>query len=505
MTPKCRTRSETKNQASRSPSDSSMSAEESHNGIEMGKANDSVDTFSFEATAESALAGTSNAHEGGATESRELLHASAPNYSYEPSEYRGTMVKPLNGFGTLNYQPESFALRWINDHTSGNVHKDMPLISMLYNQNLILPEPAQKFIEQSPELLDEARWERLKAVFYGLYPANIQTKAYQILSGLSALEASRIIAKKTSRFAHEVILHPLSEKSCDEQDAASLNREIPEMIEELLRVFTGDFERFQTHLKSLGGYRTYGTSRDHSSEEDIRSVSQHWVESITSYFDTQNWLLEKRVLLFHFQHAEARFDPRTQWIHVKTRLLDRDSDESEHLPREILQLPLLQQYERPATSDEVDAEVACQMETFETGLMEYGTGSFKTFDAKCHNGHFEGFDFHVPYTRVSPSVCGSVLNLHCRYLPPEAKWEIVSKPVIWNTPKQYHSMRVYFDATKLCGLATTDPAFDSKLTPIDKSPFCLNCFSKNHRRVSYTKPQFGFAIPNQSVPKAIEM
>ncbi|KAM9930906.1 hypothetical protein OXX80_009249, partial [Metschnikowia pulcherrima] len=38
--------------------------------------------------------------------------------------YHGTQVKPLSQFGTFEIKPETRALKWISDHTSGKTHPD---------------------------------------------------------------------------------------------------------------------------------------------------------------------------------------------------------------------------------------------------------------------------------------------------------------------------------------------------------------------------------------------
>ncbi|KAM9926338.1 hypothetical protein OXX59_003300 [Metschnikowia pulcherrima] len=149
--------------------------------------------------------------------------------------YHGTQVKPLSQFGTFEIKPETRALKWISDHTSGKTHPDMPTISMLYNQDHCLPKAAGLFVSQSCELKEEARWEKLKAVFYSFYPANVQSRIHETLNGLSVLEASRIIAKKTSQFEHEVLLRPLEADSCNENDVMMIEKAIPET--ELVKPF----------------------------------------------------------------------------------------------------------------------------------------------------------------------------------------------------------------------------------------------------------------------------
>ncbi|KAM9935376.1 hypothetical protein OXX80_005056, partial [Metschnikowia pulcherrima] len=111
---------------------------------------------------------------------------------HEAIMYQGTHVKPLSYFGTFEIKPEICTLKWIYDHTSGKTHPDIPTISMLYNQDLCLPVAAELFVAQSRELEEEARWEKLKAVFTSS-TAHIQSHVHEVLCGLSVLEASRVI------------------------------------------------------------------------------------------------------------------------------------------------------------------------------------------------------------------------------------------------------------------------------------------------------------------------
>ncbi|KAM9907324.1 hypothetical protein OXX79_001029 [Metschnikowia pulcherrima] len=73
--------------------------------------------------------------------------------------YHGVMVKPLSSFGEFETDLNSQEWPWVCDRTSGEVHKDMKLVSKLYNQDLKLPSAALEFIMQSPTLQEEARWK----------------------------------------------------------------------------------------------------------------------------------------------------------------------------------------------------------------------------------------------------------------------------------------------------------------------------------------------------------
>ncbi|KAM9905890.1 hypothetical protein OXX79_001883 [Metschnikowia pulcherrima] len=69
--------------------------------------------------------------------------------SCEPEMYHGVMVKPLSSFGEFGTDLNSQEWPWVCDRTSGEVHKDMKLVSKLYNQDLKLPSAALEFIMQS--------------------------------------------------------------------------------------------------------------------------------------------------------------------------------------------------------------------------------------------------------------------------------------------------------------------------------------------------------------------
>ncbi|GEQ66762.1 hypothetical protein JCM33374_g425 [Metschnikowia sp. JCM 33374] len=416
----------------------------------------------------------------------------------EPEDYRGAMVKPLSLFGTFDIDPEVRELKWISDHTSGEVHKDTPTISMLYNQDLDLPEAAQRFIAQSPELLEEARWERLKAAFYGFYPSEIQHQAYQILSELSVLEASRIIAKITSRFANEVILKPFDD-ACGEGDVEKLKEEIPGMIEEVLKVITDACVKLNWRVMSLTRYVKYKGKCDFMTATDIKSQSKAWNYLIEDCQTSYKIFLENRVLLFQLSHAQVRFEPRTQWIHIRTQPFFPDSKETDSLPEDISGFPLLENHTITGEAESMNAAMASQIETFENGLSQFGTGAFINFDSKYHNGSFERYDCQIPYAKISPNYWVEVLRIHCEGLPSDTIRRIVpSRPVISRIPKRFHEIQAYFKFSSSSRPYSSIHKLGSKLTPNDGYGFCMNCFSESHRRVSCNKPKYGFGCPKKN-------
>ncbi|GEQ66765.1 hypothetical protein JCM33374_g428 [Metschnikowia sp. JCM 33374] len=376
----------------------------------------------------------------------------------ESEEYQGTMVKPLSYFGSFEIDPPILELKWISDHTSGNVHKDMATISMLYNQDLTLPETAQNFIEQSPELLEEARWERLKAAFYGFYPNNIQDQAYAFLSGLSALEASRIIAKKTSRMEHEAILQPLSGKLYKSQKKA-----------------------FKYEDKKI--LTSFNHGDNDYSLNDIRWGSGKWRSSIENYQVHTKSSVEAQLFLFQLQHSKARYEPRTQWIHVKTSPLYPDgkinSEEkvSKNLFRQVSMLFETRESLSGPNSMTMNKEVNRQFQRFEYWLQKYGTGPFGNFDALINNDFFQAYEFRVSYESVSPTMCSALLDYEFGHLD---TWIIVSKPDISGYQKEYHSILVYFNAGN--SPYNTICKFGSTLRKTDPYDFCFNCFGKDHNR-----------------------
>ncbi|GEQ66768.1 hypothetical protein JCM33374_g431 [Metschnikowia sp. JCM 33374] len=414
------------------------------------------------------------------------------NQSREPTEYHGTKVRRLSSFGSFEIDAEVRELKWISDHTSGKVHSDIPTISMLYNQNLTLPQEAQKFIEQSKELTEQARWERRKAAFYGFYPKDIQNTVTEALSRLSALSASRIIAMKTSRFAHEAILKPLK-GNFDSQDAALLNSEIPEMVANVSKEITYVFSLLESSEQTLSSYTSYGT-RVLEQERDILSHSRTWRGSSSIYQTNKNAIPEYRVLLFQLNHAEARFDPRTGWIHVKTPLIDVDSKESDEISAKFSRFPLLKKHELRGDSKGMNAAITSQLETFESGFSRFGPRALQNFDSKYQNDMFQEYVFRVPYDQISPDLCLSVLASHCRDLPPDSKWGIVSKPVFSGEPKKFHEIRVNFTFINNCRPESENCVFGSSLKPINPNEFCMNCFSEGHCLLECKSPKYGFAL-----------
>ncbi|GEQ66757.1 hypothetical protein JCM33374_g420 [Metschnikowia sp. JCM 33374] len=412
----------------------------------------------------------------------------------EPVAYRGTPISPLSYFGSFEIDPETPTLKWISDHTSGNVHPDMKTISMLYNQDLTLPETAQRFIEQSPELLEEARWEKLKAEFYGFYPTNIQDQAYACLSGLSELEASRIIAQKTSRMEHEAILQPLVGESCDYEDAKTLNEEIQGMIDTARKKTHEEAQALQNLENELRNHSSFDKGDKDYTWNEISWGSENWSSAIRKYQEHTKSSVEAQLFMFQLQHAKARYDPRTQWIHVKTSPLYPDGkiNSAEKASKELFsQVSRLfdseESFSRPSSMT-MNKEVNRQFQRFEYWLQKYGTGRFANFDALANNDLFQGYEFRVPYQSYSPKMCAAALHNEFRSC---YTWIIVSKPDISGYRKECHSILVYF--TKPCTPSKTNCKFGTTLRETVPHNFCFNCFGKVHKKSSCELPKYGFA------------
>ncbi|GEQ66756.1 hypothetical protein JCM33374_g419 [Metschnikowia sp. JCM 33374] len=407
---------------------------------------------------------------------------------HEPVQYRGHLVRPLSFFGYFEIKPEVCDLKWISDHTSGEVHPDMATISMLYNQNLTLPESAQKFIAQSPELLDEARWEKLKAVFYGFYPKRLQDQAFQYLSKATSLYARRLIAKKTSRFENEAILEPLPGKSCSYHNVRELNQEISKMIltartrvsQEQDALFRSEMRLRDEHCFDHGD-RKYTLN-------DIKYHSRKWTQSIKWHQEIAARLIEAELFVFQLENAEARYDTRTQYIHVKTKPVYPGNYYTDELFSQVSRLFASEDGVLKGTSREIKAEINSQFQRFEYWLQKYGTGLFRDCDAMSNNDLFHRFQFTVPYESVSPEMCSAILDLELKYR--SYSWIIVSQPEIVGYEKEYHVIRVYFNIKNLPKNSTFEPG--AQLSRCEYSGFCYNCFGRDHTASYCTFSKFGF-------------
>ncbi|GEQ66760.1 hypothetical protein JCM33374_g423 [Metschnikowia sp. JCM 33374] len=446
------------------------------------------------------------------------------------AEYRGTMVKRLSFFGSFDISPEVLQLKWISDHTSGNVHKDIPTISMLYNQDLTLPEPAQRFIEQSPELAEEARWERLKAAFYSFYPTQIQARAYQVLSNLSVLEASRIIAKKTSQFSHEVILKPTYGRGCDRKDAEELNKELSSMVEVVEKRIAPEINALTTAESTLRKYTSFKlTTTLIFHDPDYKNASQQWRAINQEYQSRTLNVFNLRKCLFHFQHAEATYDPRTQWIHVKTRPLFPHVKESDSLAEKSLQISLFEKDVMGGSSDVLDRETNLQIKEFGDELQTYGQHHFKEFESFHNNDSYEEFEFKYPYT-ITPDMGLNILGSHLGGDCPSEYWRINSVPQVPQYSQENHEIQVYLNmeqcnkakhmnpfnmpkpkpqfhfenqTTQFSMPAEVNLRVGSTLRLKDKG-FCSNCYAKGHHRRNCTAPKYGFALPVEKSLQKVE-
>ncbi|KAM9899024.1 hypothetical protein OXX79_005959 [Metschnikowia pulcherrima] len=423
---------------------------------------------------------------------------------HEAIMYQGTHVKPLSHFGTFEIKPEVCTLKWIYDHTSGKTHPDMPTISMLYNQDLCLPVAAELFVAQSRELEEEARWEKLKAVFYSLYSAHIQSHVHEVLCGLSVLEASRVIAKKTSRFEHEVLLRPLEADYCNENDVLMLEEAIREVIPKVIERISSEADQVTVSESYLQPYTEYPAytmndnswwSRNQASHKDIADKSKHWVWRIEMYQMYSRRGHEACLWLFQLENSNCRFDPRTLWIHLKTTPRLCASKEDERIPEVLRKLPMLDDYCLEGDAEKRKSATRNQIEQLEIALKELDIPFLQNLDSLHNHNIFEQFELCVPYARFSPKSCTTILQSHFNNWLNGDEYFIVSKPILSAVPRSHHTMRVYIDMSKVKEPNKASRYMDSTLLRFKPYEFCFNCFSKAHTTNKCTETKRGFGQP----------
>ncbi|KAM9926337.1 hypothetical protein OXX59_003300 [Metschnikowia pulcherrima] len=414
--------------------------------------------------------------------------------------YHGTQVKPLSQFGTFEIKPETRALKWISDHTSGKTHPDMPTISMLYNQDHCLPKAAGLFVSQSCELKEEARWEKLKAVFYSFYPANVQSRIHETLNGLSVLEASRIIAKKTSQFEHEVLLRPLEADSCNENDVMMIEKAIPEVIPkvvERISCYAEAVKKAERHLQSYTEYSPYPINADEWRYKDglhneLMCKSVAWVKNLQDYQIYARKGHEACLWLFQLEHLTHRLDPRTLWIHLKTQPLLRAQTKDKRIPEVFREVSIFDEYCLKGGAEKTHRAMRNQIEQLEIALRELDIPFLQNFDLLHNHNNYEQFELCVPYANFSPKVCSTILQSHFKDSFVGDEYFISSKPVISAVPESHHTMRVYLDMSKVREPRKANQDMDSKLLRFKPYGFCFNCFSENHTTKRCSEIKWGF-------------
>ncbi|KAM9914290.1 hypothetical protein OXX69_000789 [Metschnikowia pulcherrima] len=317
--------------------------------------------------------------------------------SCEPEMYHGVMVKPC--FGEFETDLNSQEWPWVCDRTSGEVHKDMKLVSKSYNQDLKLPSAALEFIMQSPTLQEEARWEKLKAVFYGLHPKPVQARACTELEKLTILEASRIICKETSTFAQEAILKPMNDIACNDDTAKSINREIETMRGIAERAMQQAREALALAQKEIYGYNIYTFDKflllKHHKTGHL-PLRKSAIEKLSSY---KIRYIEARLFVFQLEHATVRYEKRTQWIHIKTSPIP-SSHKTGSLFAQFDWLSKLHDMPFRGTCEDKKTAFSEQMEAFKVSLRVFGTGVLRDFDSLHNSEWFQAYDFWVTYERL---------------------------------------------------------------------------------------------------------
>ncbi|KAM9905887.1 hypothetical protein OXX79_001881 [Metschnikowia pulcherrima] len=401
-------------------------------------------------------------------------------------EYRGDMVKPLASFEKFDIKPEISNLKWIKDHTSGETHDDMPTIAKLYNQNLELPAAAKSFLKQSPKLIEEANWERRKAIFYAKYPGE---DAFETLSEMSVLEARRIIAKKTARHEHEVVLEALEAGIDHSEIIFSLNSEIKAMCNRISGSIPQKKDSFHRSQKSVEKYKSFGASDRFLKQDEIRSNSETWSAEILALQKNMEDYTETELFLSHLSHSKAWYEPRTASIHIKTELI---SDVESDLFNRASKLYSSDNFRQGTGSDKRNFNAECQLERFELGLYKFGTGPFKLFDTLYNVGPLQAFCFYVPYERVSPSMCGAVLLNHGKST--RIDWKLVSIPNTSGFPQINHCIRVYCSKVYLDYVNTRPKGSESRLECYKPYAFCFDCFSRAHQTSSSQCPKYKVTV-----------
>ena len=311
------------------------------------------------------------------------------NSLFAPTMYRGTRVSPLPQIWLLNLKPGILQLKWISDHTSGETHPDMRTISMLYNQDLCLPKTAELFVAQSRELREEARWEKLKAVFYSFYPPDIQSRIHETLSGLSVLEALRVIAKKTSRFELEVLLRPLEVDSCNEDDLIMLEKAIPEAISKVIERISRNAEALKDAEKRLLSYTEFSPTlvedldlrnRRDALHATVKRESEAWVKNLEDCQIYARKGHETCLWLFQLEHLTCRLDPRTLWIHLKTQPLLCALTKDKRIPEVLHKRPMPDEYCLKGGAEQRHRAMRNQIEQLEIALRELDIPFLQNFD-----------------------------------------------------------------------------------------------------------------------------
>ncbi|KAF8004169.1 hypothetical protein HF325_001617 [Metschnikowia pulcherrima] len=411
----------------------------------------------------------------------------------ESEMYHGVMVKPLSSFGEFEIDPKSQDWQWACDRTSGKVHKDMKTVSTLYNQNLNLPPAALEFIKQSPKLQEEARWEELKAVFYGIYPKRAHSRVFAKLANVSILEALRIVCNKTSSFAHEAILKPINNVACNEYLAKSINCAIETMRSVAESAIQPAEEALDLAQKALDGYNTYTFDESLISEGSQVGYSPLWNSAIENLQLHKRRYIEARAFAFQLEDATARYEKRTQWIHIKASPIF-PSDEVDLLFAQLNRLSKLDDTPFENTCEEIQSAYSQQMEIFKAGLHRFGTGPFRELDSLHNSERFQAYDFWVPYQRSSPQMCTTLFRNTFVEAPPDSSYFFVSTPDVLGFPKLHHKIRVYIDvleAGKPEEEYGSEISFFSVFEPYE---FCLNCFESGHGKSLCRKLKRGYGV-----------
>ena len=295
---------------------------------------------------------------------------------------------------------------------------------------------------------------------------------------MSVLEARRIIAKKTARQEHEVVLEPLETGIDHLKVIFSLNSEIKAMWNRISGSIPQKKDSFHRSQKLVEKYKSFGASDRFLEQDEIRSKSETWSAEILALQKSMEDYTETELFLFHLSHSLARYEPRTASIHIKTELIsDVDSD----LFQRASKLYSSDNF-RQGTGSDKRFNAECQLERFELGLYKFGTGPFKLFDTLYNIGLLQAFCFYVPYGRVSPSMCGAVLLNHGSFTGID--WKLLSIPNTLGFPQVFHCIRVYCSKAYLDDVKPRTKGSDSLLERYKPYEFCLNCFSRAHQTSS---------------------
>ena len=332
------------------------------------------------------------------------------------------------------------------------------------------------------------RWAVLEDYLEKVTKLNFAASATQI-------ERSQVIAMNTSHLAREILFRPVDLKSCNLSDAKNFEQEIATRIRNLVLEING----FESSLAILR--RKLRAFSQKVAPDQVSGPNNNVQERQKE--DIKNWRLVAkehrevlyksvcaRLILFQLKNATIRHEPKTGFIHMKTKVWFSTEQERDTISSKLLKVPMFEKCV-PVDEKQMDSAISSQI----TCLEEYAqiikvkdeNGNTRVFESLFNNKHYDAFELSFPFDRYPPRMCVQLFHGHFAKKPPGHNW--VCFPVHIDPLALEHKARFYVRCDSEVKFDEYNQETGSVMTRLHESKYCLKCIGKGRDSCPRSNPQ----------------